>query len=69
MVCDDDMRNAWELLRHRDLSQEECDQLERFFCQLIVIQVQSIHQSERLDVAGTPTAQLRVRVFPQRLAH
>ena len=34
MACDDDILNALESLRHRDLSQNEYDQLERFVCQL-----------------------------------
>ena len=34
MACDDDILNALESLGHRDLSQEEYDQLERFVCQL-----------------------------------
>ena len=34
MACDDDIRNALESLGHRDLSQEEHGQLERFVCQL-----------------------------------
>ena len=34
MACDDDILNALESLGHRDLSQEDYDQLERFVCQL-----------------------------------
>ena len=34
MACDDDILNDLESLGHRDLSQEEYDQLERFVCQL-----------------------------------
>ena len=34
MACDDDIRNSLESLGHRDLSEEEYDQLEQFVCQL-----------------------------------
>ena len=34
MACDDNILNALEYLWHRNLSEEECDQMERFDCHL-----------------------------------
>ena len=53
MACDDDILNDLKYLGHRDLSQEEYDQLERrFVCQLYksTIYIQAVHQSERASV-------------------
>ena len=67
MACDDDILNALESFGHRNLSQEEYDQLERFACQLHKSKVYTKVNEYRWFLYSNRAAE--GRVFHQQLSH